>query len=81
MYFGFRIGAYFLYVFFFKKKKKKKYNRNDQKQEAPFAFPMNLQNKTNDPLILSGRHVTACLGTNTGKTHLAIERMVAHGPG
>ncbi len=43
---------------------------------------MNLQNKTNDPLILSGRDVTAVLGpTNTGKTHLAIERMVAHGSG
>ncbi len=43
---------------------------------------MNLQNKPNDPLILSGRDVTAVLGpTNTGKTHLAIERMVAHGSG
>lgn len=35
-----------------------------------------------DPLILSGRDVTAVLGpTNTGKTHLAIERMVAHESG
>jgi ATP-dependent RNA helicase SUPV3L1/SUV3 len=34
------------------------------------------------PLILSGRGVTAVLGpTNTGKTHYAIERMVAHGSG
>ncbi|MGE3305134.1 MAG: helicase-related protein [Rhizobiaceae bacterium] len=34
------------------------------------------------PLVLSGRDVTAVLGpTNTGKTHLAIERMVAHGSG
>ncbi|RWX75067.1 helicase [Neorhizobium lilium] len=34
------------------------------------------------PLILSGRGVTAVLGpTNTGKTHYAIERMVAHGTG
>lgn len=34
------------------------------------------------PLILSGRDVTAVLGpTNTGKTHLAIERMVAHESG
>jgi ATP-dependent RNA helicase SUPV3L1/SUV3 len=33
-------------------------------------------------LILSGRDVTAVLGpTNTGKTHLAIERMVAHSSG
>ena len=33
-------------------------------------------------LILSGRDVTAVLGpTNTGKTHLAIERMVAHESG
>ena len=35
-----------------------------------------------EPLILSGRDVTAVLGpTNTGKTHLAIERMVAHESG
>jgi ATP-dependent RNA helicase SUPV3L1/SUV3 len=34
------------------------------------------------PLITSGRGVTAVLGpTNTGKTHYAIERMVAHGSG
>jgi ATP-dependent RNA helicase SUPV3L1/SUV3 len=35
-----------------------------------------------DPLTLSGRGVTAVLGpTNTGKTHYAIERMVAHSSG
>jgi ATP-dependent RNA helicase SUPV3L1/SUV3 len=35
-----------------------------------------------DPLTLSGRGVTAVLGpTNTGKTHYAIERMVAHASG
>ncbi|PWV98197.1 ATP-dependent RNA helicase SUPV3L1/SUV3 [Hoeflea marina] len=35
-----------------------------------------------EPLILSGRGVTAVLGpTNTGKTHYAIERMVAHSSG
>src|SRR5690606_33145441 len=35
-----------------------------------------------EPLVLSGRDVTAILGpTNTGKTHLAIERMVAHESG
>jgi ATP-dependent RNA helicase SUPV3L1/SUV3 len=34
------------------------------------------------PLILSGRGVTAVLGpTNTGKTHYAIERMLAHRTG
>ena len=34
---------------------------------------------TSQPMILSGRGVTAVLGpTNTGKTHYAIERMVAH---
>ncbi|MCM2402317.1 helicase [Rhizobium sp. S153] len=33
-------------------------------------------------MILSGRGVTAVLGpTNTGKTHFAIDRMVAHGSG
>ncbi|MCF6368952.1 helicase-related protein [Rhizobium halophilum] len=33
-------------------------------------------------MMLSGRGVTAVLGpTNTGKTHYAIERMVAHGSG
>ncbi|WP_454013290.1 helicase-related protein [Aquamicrobium terrae] len=43
---------------------------------------MNFQPKANQPLILSGRDVTAVLGpTNTGKTHLAIERMVAHESG
>jgi ATP-dependent RNA helicase SUPV3L1/SUV3 len=37
---------------------------------------------TSHPMILSGRGVTAVLGpTNTGKTHYAIERMVAHGSG
>ncbi|HTV67523.1 MAG TPA: helicase-related protein [Rhizobiaceae bacterium] len=43
---------------------------------------MNIHPKQSDPLILSGRDVTAVLGpTNTGKTHLAIERMVAHSSG
>ncbi|MFD2057168.1 helicase-related protein [Mesorhizobium calcicola] len=43
---------------------------------------MNIQPKHTEPLILSGRDVTAVLGpTNTGKTHLAIERMVAHDSG
>ena len=43
---------------------------------------MNIQPKQTQPLILSGRDVTAVLGpTNTGKTHLAIERMVAHETG
>jgi ATP-dependent RNA helicase SUPV3L1/SUV3 len=43
---------------------------------------MNIQPKPVEPLILSGRDVTAVLGpTNTGKTHLAIERMVAHESG
>lgn len=43
---------------------------------------MNIQPKPTEPLILSGRDVTAVLGpTNTGKTHLAIERMVAHDSG
>lgn len=43
---------------------------------------MNLHQKQNDPLVVSGRDVTAVLGpTNTGKTHLAIERMVAHDSG
>lgn len=36
----------------------------------------------NTPLVFSGRNVTAVLGpTNTGKTHLAIERMLAHESG
>lgn len=35
-----------------------------------------------DPLVFSGHDVTAILGpTNTGKTHFAIERMVAHDSG
>jgi len=41
-----------------------------------------MQSKPSEPLVLSGRDVTAVLGpTNTGKTHLAIERMVAHESG
>uniref|UniRef100_UPI0025E246A4 helicase-related protein n=1 Tax=uncultured Nitratireductor sp. TaxID=520953 RepID=UPI0025E246A4 len=43
---------------------------------------MNFQNQNAKPRVLSGRDVTAILGpTNTGKTHLAIERMVAHSSG
>ena len=43
---------------------------------------MNVQPRPKDAMILSGRGVTAVLGpTNTGKTHLAIERMVAHPSG
>ena len=43
---------------------------------------MTIHPKPNEPLVLSGRDVTAVLGpTNTGKTHLAIERMVAHESG
>lgn len=43
---------------------------------------MNVHPSKTSPLILSGRDVTAVLGpTNTGKTHLAIERMVAHPSG
>lgn len=43
---------------------------------------MNIQTRADEPLVLSGRDVTAVLGpTNTGKTHLAIERMVAHESG
>jgi ATP-dependent RNA helicase SUPV3L1/SUV3 len=43
---------------------------------------MTIQPFENEPLVLSGRDVTAILGpTNTGKTHLAIERMVAHESG
>jgi len=46
------------------------------------ADQMTLQPLRNEPLVLSGRDVTAVLGpTNTGKTHLAIERMVAHESG
>ncbi|MEL6201277.1 MAG: helicase-related protein [Pseudomonadota bacterium] len=37
---------------------------------------------TSQPVIYSGRDVQAVLGpTNTGKTHLAIERMVSHSSG
>ncbi|MGE0502368.1 MAG: helicase-related protein [Rhizobiaceae bacterium] len=43
---------------------------------------MNVRQNPVEPLVLSGRDVTAVLGpTNTGKTHLAIERMVAHESG
>ena len=43
---------------------------------------MNVQLEKSRAAILDGRGVTAVLGpTNTGKTHLAIERMVAHESG
>jgi len=43
---------------------------------------MNVQLMKNELATLDGRGVTAVLGpTNTGKTHLAIERMVAHESG
>jgi len=43
---------------------------------------MNLMPNPELPLVLTGRDVTAVLGpTNTGKTHLAIERMLAHQTG
>jgi ATP-dependent RNA helicase SUPV3L1/SUV3 len=43
---------------------------------------MSVSYKKAEPLVLTGRDVTAVLGpTNTGKTHLAIERMVAHDSG
>ncbi len=43
---------------------------------------MNIEHSRPEPLVLSGRDVTAILGpTNTGKTHMAIERMVAHESG
>jgi ATP-dependent RNA helicase SUPV3L1/SUV3 len=44
---------------------------------VPFSPP-----KPPGPLVISGRDVTAVLGpTNTGKTHLAIERMLTHRTG
>jgi ATP-dependent RNA helicase SUPV3L1/SUV3 len=43
---------------------------------------MNIQLDKRNTISLDGRGVTAVLGpTNTGKTHLAIERMVAHTSG
>lgn len=43
---------------------------------------MNVLTKSEQALIGQGRGVTAILGpTNTGKTHLAIERMLAHPSG
>lgn len=51
-------------------------------EEDGFPSLMILQINTSRPQALSGRDVTAILGpTNTGKTHLAIERMVAHHTG
>ena len=43
---------------------------------------MSILQRPDAPLVLSGRDVTAVLGpTNTGKTHLAIERMMGHESG
>jgi len=56
---------------------------NDQKKSlTPPAQAASLQHPQGAPLIVSGRDVTAVLGpTNTGKTHLALERMLAHESG
>src|SRR5690606_4917915 len=52
-----------------------------ERREGP-PPKMNILTRADAPLMLSGRDVTAVLGpTNTGKTHLAIERMVAHESG
>jgi ATP-dependent RNA helicase SUPV3L1/SUV3 len=43
---------------------------------------MSLPFESNTDAAVGGRNVVAVLGpTNTGKTHLAIERMIAHGSG
>jgi ATP-dependent RNA helicase SUPV3L1/SUV3 len=43
---------------------------------------MNFPSEPNSGAAAGGRNVVAVLGpTNTGKTHLAIERMIAHGSG
>ena len=43
---------------------------------------MTAQTRVSPPATARARTVTAVLGpTNTGKTHLAIERMLAHGSG
>lgn len=59
---------------------------NEQKNSLtpPITSASLLQSgqQTGAPLIVSGRDVTAVLGpTNTGKTHLALERMLAHESG
>jgi ATP-dependent RNA helicase SUPV3L1/SUV3 len=43
---------------------------------------MNISTRPAEPALTGGRNVVAVLGpTNTGKTHLAIERMLAHSSG
>ncbi|MFM9860139.1 helicase-related protein [Pseudoxanthobacter sp. M-2] len=43
---------------------------------------MNVESRSASASVVRSRSVTAVLGpTNTGKTHLAIERMIAHGSG
>ena len=45
-------------------------------------MPISFSPSTNRDLRARGAGVTAVLGpTNTGKTHLAIERMLAHSSG
>ena len=49
---------------------------------ADCRLMLHSQPAAGEPMILSGREVTAVLGpTNTGKTHYAIERMIAHSSG
>ena len=43
---------------------------------------MIVESRSASASVVRSRSVTAVLGpTNTGKTHLAIERMIAHGSG
>jgi len=49
---------------------------------AADASVLDFMNSSPRPRRWSARNVTAVLGpTNTGKTHLAVERMLAHGTG
>ncbi len=55
---------------------------NDQKNSLTPPLGAASLHQGTAPLIVSGRDVTAVLGpTNTGKTHLALERMLAHESG
>jgi len=54
---------------------------SNDRERQPFV-DARVETLNMQPMILSGRGVVAVLGpTNTGKTHYAIERMVAHGSG
>ncbi len=65
-----------------KSRRRRRADRPAADEDGVRSSRMNVLPKADFAAVPSGRNVTAVLGpTNTGKTHLAIERMLAHSSG